>query len=209
MPSPLSRQQDKPYIADKSGGGAVALGGFAQNHCFAALSPTRLTHRINGGTNMEADSKPATASGEAKAVEKKWTKPLADAGWTALPNVIFERQHALGLDPLDINIILHLAGYWWKAGNDPYPSKATIAAAIGVDPRTVQRRIARLEAAGFVARKARSSKKNGTLSNQYSFAGLIKAATPFAHERVEEKKKRMAEATERAKRKKPQLTVIK
>tara|TARA_R110000764_G_scaffold92532_3_gene175876 strand:- start:1001 stop:1120 length:120 start_codon:yes stop_codon:yes gene_type:complete len=23
--------------------------------------------------------------------EKKWTKPLLDAGWTMIPNVIFER----------------------------------------------------------------------------------------------------------------------
>jgi len=147
--------------------------------------------------------------GETSEVEKKWTKPLTEAGWTAIPSVIFERQYALGLDPLDLNIILHLAGYWWTAGNSPHPSKKTIAAAIGVDPRTVQRRIAKMEGAGFVKRISRLSKKGGTSTNQYSFAGLIKAATPFALERIEERKKRTAEATERAKRKKPQLTVIK
>lgn len=96
---------------------------------------------------------------EMSEVEKKWSKPLTEAGWTAIPTVIFERQHALGLDALDVNIILHLAGYWWKAGNAPHPSKATIAAPIGVDPRTVQRRIANLEGAGFITRIARSSKK--------------------------------------------------
>jgi predicted transcriptional regulator len=146
---------------------------------------------------------------EISEVEKKWSKPLVDAGWTAIPSVIFERQRALGLDPLDINIILHLAGYWWKAGNAPHPSKATIAAAIDVDPRTIQRRIAKLEGAGFIARIARSSKKGGTTTNQYSFDGLIKAATPYALERIEDKKRRISEATERAKRKKPQLTVVK
>ena len=153
----------------------------------------------------DTKTKPKNESTE---VEKKWTKPLTDAGWTAIPTVIFERQHALGLDPLDINIVLHLAGYWWKAGNEPHPSKATIAAAIGVDPRTVQRRIAKLEGAGFVTRTARHSKKGGTTTNQYSLSGLIRAATPYALERIEEKK-RMNEATERAKRKKPQLTVVK
>lgn len=151
----------------------------------------------------------ARPQNEISEVEKKWSKPLTDAGWTAIPSVIFERQRALGLDPMDINIILHLAGYWWKAGNAPHPSKATIAAAIGVDPRTVQRRIAKLEGAGFISRIPRRSTKGGTTTNQYSFAGLIAAATPFALERIEEKKKRMKEATERAKRKKPQLTVVK
>ncbi len=40
--------------------------------------------------------------------EKKWTKPLMDSGWSVLPNIIIEKQAALGLDPLDMNIILHL-----------------------------------------------------------------------------------------------------
>jgi DNA-binding Lrp family transcriptional regulator len=147
-------------------------------------------------------------SSEISEVEKKWSKPLADAGWTAIPSVIFERQHALGLDALDINIILHLAGFWWKAGRDPHPSKATIAAAIGVDPRTVQRRIAKLEGAGFITRTGRTTKKRGTSTNLYSFSGLIKAATPYALERIQEKARRMTEATERAKRKRPQLKVV-
>ncbi len=155
-----------------------------------------------------ADTKEQNAE-DISEVEKKWSKPLTDAGWTAIPSVIFERQNALGLDPLDINIILHLAGYWWKAGNAPHPSKATIAAAIGVHPRTIQRRITKLSGAGFITRTRRSTKKGGTTTNQYSFAGLIEAATPFALERIEEKKRRMAEATERAKRRKPQLKVVK
>lgn len=142
-------------------------------------------------------------------VEKKWSKPLIEAGWTAIPTVIFDRQRALGLDAMDINIILHLAGYWWTAGNAPHPSKATIAAAMDVDPRTVQRRIAKMEGAGFITRIKRRLKKGGTTTNEYSFAGLIKAATPFAQERIEAKKKNMAAATERAKRKKPLLVVVK
>lgn len=77
--------------------------------------------------------------------EKKWTPTLMKAGWTVLPNVLFERQQALGLDPLDINILLHIASYWWSEGSKPHPSKTTIAKAIGIEPRSVQRRIAALE----------------------------------------------------------------
>jgi len=83
---------------------------------------------------------PTTAK-EVRVNEKKWSKALMDAGWTALPSVIIERQKALGLDALDMNIILHLANYWWTRDNKPHPSKKTIAEAIGVAPRTVQRRI--------------------------------------------------------------------
>lgn len=144
-----------------------------------------------------------------KEIEKKWSKPLVDAGWTAIPNVLFERQAAIGLQPLDINIILHLAGYWWKAGNRPYPSKETLAVSIGVSPRTIQRRIAALEGVGFITRIERRSAQGRSLSNEYSLSGLIKAAKPFAEERVVEKKTRQAAALERAKRKKPELATKK
>lgn len=33
--------------------------------------------------------------------EEKWTAPLMDAGWTAIPSIILDKQHALGLDPVD------------------------------------------------------------------------------------------------------------
>jgi hypothetical protein len=45
--------------------------------------------------------------------EEKWTAPLMDAGWTAIPSIILDKQHALGLDPVDVNILLQLAKHWW------------------------------------------------------------------------------------------------
>ena len=45
--------------------------------------------------------------------EKKWTPTLMNAGWTVIPSIILERQQALGLDPVDVNILLQLARYWW------------------------------------------------------------------------------------------------
>jgi hypothetical protein len=55
--------------------------------------------------------------------EKKWTRTLMQAGFTVLPSVILERQQALGLDPIDVNILLHLARYWWYAENRSSPFK--------------------------------------------------------------------------------------
>lgn len=49
-----------------------------------------------------------------KVNERKWTKTLMDAGWTVLPSIILDRQQALGLEPTDVNILLHLAKYWWE-----------------------------------------------------------------------------------------------
>ncbi len=134
---------------------------------------------------------------EIRVNEKKWTPTLMKAGWTAIPNVIFERQQALGLDPLDINILLHIASYWWSKDSKPYPSKVTIAKAIGVDPRTIQRRIAALEAAKLIRRQERRISKLGSKTNIYHLDGLIEAAKPYALEKIEA---RAAEATARAAR---------
>lgn len=142
--------------------------------------------------------------------EKKWTPTLMKAGWTVLPNVLFERQQALGLDPLDINIILHIASYWWSEGSKPHPSKVTIAKAIGIDPRSVQRRIAALEAGELIRREERRISKTGSKTNIYHLDGLIKAATPYALEKLEEKDVKAAIRAARAKRKgKPKLTLVK
>jgi predicted transcriptional regulator len=143
-----------------------------------------------------------------KTNEKKWGKNLMDSGWTAFPSLILEKQHALGLDPLDINIILHLATYWWESENKPHPSKKTIAETIGVHPRTIQRRIASLEAANLIEREYRTDKNKGNKSNAYSFDGLIKELAPFAAEKIEVNAVRRAESEIRRKSKKPKFSSV-
>jgi DNA-binding HxlR family transcriptional regulator len=129
--------------------------------------------------------------------EKKWTKTLMDAGWTALPSVFLERQKAFGLDAIDFNIVMHLASHWWYASEDPFPGKKSIAEAMGISPRTVQRRIAQMEAAGFLKRTVRSHHKYGRQSNSYSLGGLIKEAKPYAEEIIEAKQKNRDERQKR------------
>jgi hypothetical protein len=40
--------------------------------------------------------------------EEKWTPTLMNAGWTVIPSILLEKQAALGLDAIDVNILLHL-----------------------------------------------------------------------------------------------------
>ncbi len=133
--------------------------------------------------------------------EEKWTLPLLQAGWSMIPNVILERQQALGLDPIDINILLHLVRHWWRPGDKPFPSKKTIAECMGVDARTVQRHIASLEKGGLIRRITRKDPRYGQQSNIYDLSGLIEAATPYAHEAIETRQRRREEDAERRKRK--------
>ncbi|HTT82167.1 MAG TPA: helix-turn-helix domain-containing protein [Rhizomicrobium sp.] len=140
--------------------------------------------------------------------EVKWSKPLMQAGWNAIPSIIIEKQKALGLDALDMNIIVHLSNYWWTADNLPHPSVETIANAIGVQPRTVQKRIKALHELGLLSRKERRKTRFGSDTNLYGFEGLIKAATPYAQEKLAERAKREKEEQDRLARKRPKLSVV-
>ena len=115
----------------------------------------------------------------------------------------------MGLDATDVNILLHLASYWWTKDNKPHPSKKTIAEALCVTPRTVQRRIAAMEKAGFIYREERRIPSKGSRTNRYHFDGLIKAARPFAKEKLEERARREQEDKARPGRKgRPRLRVV-
>ncbi len=140
--------------------------------------------------------------------EAKWSKPLMAAGWNAIPSIIIEKQRALGLDPIDLNIIVHLTSYWWTADNLPHPSVETIATALDLKPRTIQKRIKALQELGLMTRTERRKTKRGSDTNLYSFEGLIKAVTPFAEEKNAQIAKRKAEEQERLTRKRPLLHVV-
>jgi DNA-binding transcriptional regulator YhcF (GntR family) len=145
---------------------------------------------------------------QVKLIEQRWTAPLAKAGWTPLPNIILDKQATLGLDSLDLNILLQIAKHWYAAESAPFPAVETLATAIGVKVRTVQRRITAMVAAGVIERKARFYVRGGQKSNEYTFKGLIEKSTPFAHEALKERERRKAAERARVGRKTP-LTVVK
>lgn len=126
-----------------------------------------------------------------RANEGKWSKTLMEAGWTVLPTILIEGQRKMNLDPIDMNILLHLASYWWQSDKKPHPSKKTIATAMNVHPRTVQRHIADLEKKQLIKREQRRLRGGRSETNLYHFDGLIAAALPFAKEKIQQKKWRI------------------
>jgi DNA-binding transcriptional regulator YhcF (GntR family) len=141
--------------------------------------------------------------------ERKWGRKLWAAGWTAIPTVLLERQHRLGLQPLDLNIILQLAKHWWHADQPPFPAKGTIARCIGVSPRTVQRRLSALVQAKLIERIRRKGSLGGTGSNAYTFVGLIRKATPHAEEMKEQRAERVRLKDAGRRRRAPALQLVK
>jgi predicted transcriptional regulator len=151
---------------------------------------------------------PLTAPAETLRVnEEKWTKPLMKAGWTAIPSVLLERQQALGLDAVDVNILLHLARHWWFANELPFPGKKSIAECMNMAPRSIQRRIAQLEAAGLIKRVERWHPTYGRQSNYYDFSGLIKELTPYANEVIAARQEVKEDRDKRRTRKRPVMKI--
>lgn len=171
--------------------------GYFKNQINTTLNP-------NQGETMTTPSKEAQQ--QIGQNEKKWTPTLMKAGWTVLPSVILDRQKAFGLDAVDINILLHLAKYWWYSDNPPHPSKQAIADCMDVDKSTIRRRIARMEKDGLIKRQARYDTKTGQQTNSYHFDGLINAAKPFAKEAVEAREQQKTETAKRRTRKLPVKT---
>lgn len=141
--------------------------------------------------------------------ERKWGKDSLKAGFTMLPNMLFLRQRVLGLDSLDLNILLVLLSHWWHAENLPFPSKQTIADAIGCNVSTVRKRIQDMEKAGFIQRIERRHKSDRSDTNQYDFSGLVRELSKLAKEEVAAREVQKANRAQRMKLKaKPQLTVV-
>ncbi|MFK5912931.1 MAG: helix-turn-helix domain-containing protein [Woeseiaceae bacterium] len=113
-----------------------------------------------------------------------------------IPNILIERQQALGINPVEMNILLILIKHWWQKDKIPYPSKKVIAEIIGKDVSTVQRHVRTLEEKGILKRNARFNSKNtggGQSSNGYDLSDLVKKVAKLSTEKIKEKKERAEE----------------
>jgi DNA-binding MarR family transcriptional regulator len=110
-------------------------------------------------------------------------------GFTSLPNIIIKNQTLLNLKPLDILVLLHLESFRWFAEEKPFPAKSLIASYLGVDARTVQRSIKKMQEAGYLTRVQR---KTHTLTNEYDLSLLPKH--PKVMGLVEEELKKRADS---------------
>ena len=120
------------------------------------------------------------------------------AGWTAVPNILLERQRALKIDAVKLNILLVLLKHWWEKNKIPYPSKSKIGEIVGRDSSTVQRHIREMEEQGLLNRNRRFQCAGGQTSNEYDLSGLITQLRELAKKDLKEQKKQKdAEARRR------------
>ncbi len=155
---------------------------------------------------MKKQDKPRAEANERKLV-RKWGKINMRAGWVGFPSAVIQFQDQLQLNSAELNVLLQIADHWWDPERHPYPSKGLIAKRMRMYPRSIQRIIARLESRNLIERVERKHPHGGNRSNEYHFAGLIRAMEPFAKEIIDKYEKRSREKAQRNRRK-PGLQLV-
>lgn len=158
---------------------------------------------VNMATNIAHDKNKTLLESQ-----KKWGKEAIASGFTLFPSILLSKQHALGLDCIDVVLILQIAKHWWHAENLPFPSQLQLAKTMAVDPSTVKRHLARLKELGFITWTERRLKDGGQAANAYDLSGLIQHVHKYAVEELEARARAKDERKERQRRKKPKLRLV-
>ena len=82
---------------------------------------------------------------------EKWGE-AARAGFQAVPDLLLKNQKTLGINAVELVVLLNVLMHWWYRDQKPFPRPTTIAKRMGANVRTVQRAISALEAAGLIER---------------------------------------------------------
>jgi hypothetical protein len=107
-------------------------------------------------------------------VAEKWGEAVAGRGFAQIPNYLLLANQFLDprLSPIELLLLVQLVGTWWRKGELPFPSVATLATRCGVSGRQIQRAIAQLEKRELVKRVSRRA-QGLIASNAYDLAPLV------------------------------------
>ena len=147
------------------------------------------------------DAAPLAASRQPEGFQLRKWGGAAKAGYQLVPNVLFRAQKKLGLDAVDVVILLNLSLHWWSPTNLPFPPPAAIANRMGLSRRTVERRIKNLEKKELI-RRTPSQVEGVPQRRRYELGGLVErlgvAASDGLFLRDLEKRRRVAEKEQRS-----------
>src|SRR3954447_13452002 len=101
---------------------------------------------------------------------RKWGD-AAQAGFQILPDILLKQQNQLGLSATELVVLINLTMHWWYADRMPFPRSTTIARRMGLDVRTVQRAMNRLQTMGLIEKK-KVREEDFTLT-VFDLAGLV------------------------------------
>jgi hypothetical protein len=144
----------------------------------------------NNAAEAEVIEFPKEASKKASSTERIWGKAVYKHGYAGIPSILIQAQQRLGINSMQINIIVQLLDYWFEPSRKPFPMKKELATRIGVTEKTIQNNIRALELAGLIQRQMRRTAAGDWNSNIYDLDGLIAKVQDLEPEFAAEKKQR-------------------
>ena len=119
---------------------------------------------------------------------KKWGDRCIDSGYQIFPDVLLKCQRYMGLEAIDVVILLNITMQWWQHDELPYPRPSFIAKRMEISTRTVERRIARMQKQGLLVRRP-SEEVRGKTVRKFDLSGLIAELTKYAEGSLAERGK--------------------
>ena len=141
-------------------------------------------------TDAEIIDFPKEVSKKTSSTERIWGKAVYRHGYAGIPSIFIQAQRRLGINAMQMNIIVQLLDYWYEPSRRPFPMKQELADRIGVTEKTIQNNIRALEQAGLIQREYRRTAAGDWNSNIYHLDGLIAKVQALEPQFAEEKKKR-------------------
>ena len=115
----------------------------------------------------------------------------AEAGFHQVPDVLIRAQNKLGLDAVDLVILVNIIIHWWDKDDLPYPRPEVIAKRMGVSRRTIERRLYELEHNKKLIQRLDSEKfKDKKAIRRFKLDGLIEKLKGLGESYAETYKKK-------------------
>src|SRR4051794_21592269 len=111
---------------------------------------------------------------------RKWGA-AAQAGFQILPDILLKQQKQLGLSATELVVLLNLTMHWWYPKQMPFPRSTTITRRMGLDVRTVQRAMGRLQTMELIEKKKVQDDKGKELT-VFDLTGLVTQLEPRARQ---------------------------
>ncbi|HEX3804973.1 MAG TPA: helix-turn-helix domain-containing protein [Solirubrobacteraceae bacterium] len=107
-------------------------------------------------------------------IAERFPAGVLGAGFTAIPNELYDHRVELGLDSNELALIPALERRRFERGDEVWPSRKTLAEKTGLSVRTISRAIANLERKGLlgVRQPGNATQGVGRASNRYDLEPL-------------------------------------
>ena len=86
-------------------------------------------------TDAEIIDFPKETSKKASSTERIWGKAVYKHGYAGIPSILIQAAQRLGINPMQMNIIIQLLDYWFEPSRKPFPTKQDTGETVSASPK--------------------------------------------------------------------------